>query len=279
MPAGVDQRVFTELAAFEALWRQEHQGWPEAVERGLKQLALAGLQDPLSDQLVPPQRIAVVDRNFRETIKADGVVSRQRAQLLVLRQLLEAKKLPPLAELRCYLNESVTGYAEYMRERCGLLRCSEYLPEPDHPLRGVVAHRDVRQLKLPPASMQCLFCNEVLEHVEQLGLALESLAATLTLGGYLLATVPLAYGQHESIVKAIWRGDGQEPELLTEPEWHGDPVQSTQGSLVYRIPGWELLDQLRAAGFRRVELHAVSSVRYGVLGAELPYVFVVVAQR
>ena len=279
MPAGVDHRVFTELAAFEALWRQEHQGWPEAVERCLKQLALAGLQDPLSDQLVPPQRIAVVDRNFRETIKADGVVSRQRAQLLVLRQLLEAKKLPPLAELRCYLNESVTGYAEYMRERCGLMRCSEYLPEPDHPLRGVVAHRDVRQLKLPPASMQCLICNEVLEHVEQLEPALESLAATLTLGGYLLATVPLAYGQQESIVKAIWRGDGQEPELLTEPEWHGDPVQSTKGSLVYRIPGWELLDQLRAAGFRRAELHAVSSVRYGVLGAELPYVFVVVAQR
>ncbi|MBD2550633.1 methyltransferase domain-containing protein [Microcystis elabens FACHB-917] len=276
---GFEQHVFTELAPFQALWRAEHQHWPEAVQRRLKGLALAGLRDPLSDQPVPPQHIAVLHPNCRETITADGVVSRQRAQLLVLRQLIEAGELPPLAEQRLYLNEAVTGYADYLRQRCLGLRCSEYLPEPDHPLRGKVAHRDVRRLNLPPASMQCLICNEVLEHVEELLPALESMAAVLTLGGYLLATVPLAYGQQASIVKAVWRGEGQEPELLMEAEWHGDPVNAERGSLVYRIPGWDLLDQLKAAGFRRAELHAISSQRYGVLGAELPYVFVVVAQR
>jgi SAM-dependent methyltransferase len=277
--AGVEHHVFTELAPFQGLWRAEHQRWPEAVDRGLKGLALAGLHDPLSDQPVPPQQIAVLNRNCRETIAADGVLSRQRAQLLVLRRLMEAGELPPLAELRLYLNEAVSGYVDYLRQRCPGLRCSEYLPEPDHPLRGKVAHRDVRRLNLPPASMQCLICNEVLEHVEELPPALESMAAVLTLGGYLLATVPLAYGQQASVEKAVWRGDGQEPELLMEPEWHGDPVHAERGSLVYRIPGWELLDQLKAAGFRRAELHAITSSRYGVLGAELPYVFVVVAQR
>lgn len=279
VPLGVDLRIFSALADFQTLWRQEHQGWPQAVERGLKQLALGGLCDPLTDQPVAPQRIAVIDRNYRETIEADGVVSRQRAQLLVLRRLMADGALPPLAEMRCYLNEAVTGYAGYLRQHCPQLRCSEYLPEPDHPLRGVVPHRDMRRLNLPPASMQCLICNEVIEHVEQLEPALESLASTLTLDGFLLATVPLAYGQQASIVKAVWRGEGQEPELLMEPEWHGDPVNPEQGSLVYRIPGWELLDQLRVAGFRHAEIHAVVSPRYGVLGAELPYVFVVVAQR
>jgi hypothetical protein len=80
-------------------------------------------------------------------------------------------------------------------------------------------------------------------------------------------------------VKALWRGEGQEPELLMEPEWHGNPVAPETGSLVYRIPGWDLLDQLRAAGFRDVGVHALHSARYGVLGAEMPYVLVVVAKR
>jgi hypothetical protein len=279
MPEGVIVHRFERLEPFMELWREEHQRWPQMVHRGLKRLALAGLCDPLSDVVVAPEQLQVRDANYRETIEAEGLVSRQRAQLLVLRALMDAKELPPLAEMRLYLSEAVTGYTGYLRKRCARLRCGEYLPDPNHPLRGVVPHQDARGLKLPLASMQCVICNEVLEHVEELEPTLHSLAGCLTLGGYLLATVPLAYGQQEATVKAIWRGEGQEPELLMEPEWHGDPVNADRGSLVYRIPGWDLLDQLRASGFRRAELHAIRSERYGVLGAELPYVFVVVAQR
>jgi SAM-dependent methyltransferase len=271
--------VLERLDEFQALWQREHDQWPLIGQRHLKRLALAGLRDPLSDEPTPPHRLTVNGLNLRETIQADGLVSRQRAQLLVLRWLMARGELPALAGLRLYVNEAVTGYAEYLRQRCPGLRWSEYLPDPDHPLRGVVPHRDIRNLNLPPASLQCLICNEVLEHVEEIPPALESMASVLTLGGYLLATVPLAYGQQDSIVKAIWRGEGQEPELLMEPEWHSDPVAPERGSLVYRIPGWDLLDQLRAAGFRGATLHALCSARYGVLGAELPYVLVVVAQR
>lgn len=271
--------VLERLDEFQALWQREHDQWPLIGQRHLKRLALAGLRDPLSDEPTPPHRLTVNGLNLRETIQADGLVSRQRAQLLVLRWLMARGELPALGGLRLYVNEAVTGYAEYLRQRCPGLRWSEYLPDPDHPLRGVVPHRDIRNLDLPPASLQCLICNEVLEHVEEIPPALESMASVLTLGGYLLATVPLAYGQQDSIVKAIWRGEGQEPELLMEPEWHSDPVAPERGSLVYRIPGWDLLDQLRAAGFRGATLHALCSARYGVLGAELPYVLVVVAQR
>jgi len=279
VPQGLVHHVFEQLGDFQALWRGEHEQWPEAVLRDVKRLALAGLRDPLSDLPIPPQQISVVDRNYRETIQADGLVSRQRAQLLVMRQLMACGELPPLEQMQIYINEAVSSYAAYLRRHCPGLRCSEYLPDPDHPLRGVVPHRDLRELNMPPASLQCVICNDVLEHIGELSRALQSLAAVLLPGGYLLATVPFAYGQQQSIVKAIWRGEAEEPELLTDPEWHGDPVQPEQGSLVYRIPGWELLDQLKAAGFRRAEVHALRSARYGVLGAELPYGLVVVAQR
>ena len=91
--------------------------------------------------------------------------------------------------------------------------------------------------------------------------------------------MPFAYGRYEHVIQARWRGEGEEPELLSEPKWHGDPVHAEQGSLAYQIPGWQLLDQLRAAGFLDAALHAVSSTTYGVLRQELPIVFVLLAKR
>ncbi len=270
---------YRDLDSFRQRMRADAAGWPEAVQQGIRTLAISGIRDPLSDQPIPPDHLVVNGPNLRETIEADGLNSRQRAQLLVLRRLIEAGDLPPLESLRLYVSEAVTPFAKWLQARVPRIRCSEYLPEPDHWLRGKVPNRDIRRIGLPPAALQCVICNEVLEHVEELEKALAGLAEVLNLGGYLLATVPFAYGRYEHVIKARWRGEGVEPELLGEPEWHGDPVHPQQGSLVYQIPGWELLDQLRAAGFRDAALHAVSSTTYGVLGQELPIVFVLVAKR
>ena len=91
--------------------------------------------------------------------------------------------------------------------------------------------------------------------------------------------VPFAYGQYETTVKALHHARGQGPELLTAPEYHGDPLQKERGSLVYRIPGWEFLDQLRDAGFSDPRIEAVHSPTYGILGAEIPWIFVFLAER
>ena len=195
------------------------------------------------------------DANCRETLAVDGVVSRQRAELLVIRRLIDEGELPPFSHMRLFLSEAVTPFADYLRQRCPQLRCSEYLPDPQHRLRGQVPNRDLRSLGLPQASMHCLLCNEVLEHVEELQPALEAMATTLCLGGYLLATVPLAYGSQDSIIKARWRGEDQEPELLMEPEWHGDPVGETDRSLVYRIPaGSSWISSKRQGSARRASM-------------------------
>ena len=275
----LDIQQYRNLESFQQRLRDEAAGWPDAVQRGIRTIAISGILDPLSDQPIPPDHLVVNGANLRETIEADGLNSRQRAELLVLRRLVESGELPNLEYLRLYVSEAVTPFAKWLKARVPRIRCSEYLPEPDHWLRGKVAHRDIRRIGLPPGTMHCMICNEVLEHVEELEVALPGIAEVLSLGGYLLATMPFAYGSYEHVVKARWRGEGLEPELLTEAEWHGDPVQPNKGSLVYQIPGWQLLDQLKAAGFSEVNLHAVSSTTYGVLGAEMPIVFVLVAKR
>lgn len=271
-------RQFRSLAEFEPFLRQEQRGWPAAVQHLLQRVAVGGIRDPISDAPIPPTALQVEHGNLRETISHGGVISRQRAVLLVLRQLVEEGKLPPLEELRLYLSEAVTPFAARLRSVLPKLRCSEYLPEPDHRLRGKVANRDLRRIGLPPATFHAVVCNEVLEHVEQWEPSLQGLAEVLSLGGYLIATVPFLYGQQQHLVKAIWQGDDQPPQLIGEPDYHGNPVDE-QGSLVYRYPGWQLLSDLRQAGFRDAAIHTISSTAYGVSGEELPLVFVLVAQR
>lgn len=276
--AGYSNQQFRSFEDFLPVLRAESSQWPEAVRQTLRLLAVAGICDPLSEAPIPPSQLEVEHANLRETMAHGGVISRQRAVLLVLRDLVERQELPDWQQMRVYLSEAVTPFAQRLREQIPRLRCSEYLAEPDHWLRGQVPHRDLRRIGLPPATFHAVICNEVLEHVEELVPALQGLAEVITLGGYLIATVPFLYGQHEHVVKAIWRGEGQEPEVIGEPDYHGNPV-SQQGSLVYRYPGWKLLDDLREAGFRDAAMQAISSKRYGVLGEELPIVFVLVAKR
>jgi hypothetical protein len=49
-----------------------------------------------------------------------------------------------------------------------------------------------------------------------------------------------------------------------EPEYHGNPLDP-QGSLVFSIPGWDILDAARASGFAVAEMVAMSSRRYGIV--------------
>ena len=271
-------RQFRSLEEFRPFLQAEHPLWRPAVEQGLRRIAVGGIRDPLTDAPIPPQELKVEHANLRETISHRGVISRQRAVLLVLRQLIEQGELPGWDALRLYLSEAVTPFAERLRAELPRLRCSEYLPEPDHWLRGQVPNRDLRRIGLPPATFHAVICNEVLEHVEELVPSLQGLAEVLSLGGHLIATAPFLYGQQEHRVKAIWRGEEQPPEVIGEPDYHGNPV-SDEGSLVYRYPGWQLMDDLRQAGFRDAAIHAISSTAYGVLGEELPIVFVLVAKR
>jgi len=271
-------RQLRTLEEFRSCYQNDHPRWQQIVEQGLRRIAVAGILDPLTDAPIPPQELQVDHSNLRETISHCGVISRQRAVLLVLRQLIEQGELPDFKSLRLYLSEAVTPFATRLRVEIPRLRCSEYLPEPDHWLRGQVPNRDLRRIDLPPATFHSVICNEVLEHVQELVPSLQGLAEILTLGGYLIATVPFLYFQYDHLVKAIWRSEEQSPEVLGEPDYHGNPV-SKQGALVYRYPGWQLLDDLHQAGFRDAAIHAISSTAYGVLGKELPIVFVVVAKR
>lgn len=280
----VEHRVFADFPAFQGHLQRSLPQWSAQVQQALRLIALNGIVDPISGAAVPAEAITISGSNYRETLVHRGCLSRHRAVLLVLQELLAARLLPPRQELELYCPEAITPFAALLRELFPHVLGSEYMPDPADPQRQRFPHQDLCELTLPQACVDLVLCNELFEHLYDLPAALAEIARILRPGGWLVSTFPFAYNRVDTIVKARHRpgatpGVAAEAELLMDPEFHGDPVHPEQGSLVYQIPAWDLLDQARQAGLSDPAIHWIAAPSYGVLGQELPAVMVLVAQR
>jgi SAM-dependent methyltransferase len=237
-----------------------------------------GIIEPLTGTYVPPAAIDPDGSNLRECIVASGLLSRNRAVLKVLERTYGS--IDALAQQQIYLVEAISGFASWMRRRVGdqSLICSEFLEESEIPV-SYIAHQDLCELSFSDQVFDLVLCNELFEHVRDLDKAFAEIHRVLRPEGRLVATCPLAFGQRESIIKARLNDQTGEPDVIGEAEHHGDPVRPGHGSLVYRIPGWDVLDQLQAAGLKMTAIHHICSWKHGVLGSDLPGVLVIEAQR
>ena len=237
-----------------------------------------GFLEPLTDRHLPPEAIAIQGPNYRESLLADGLLSRNRAVLWLLEHLYGS--LGALQNQQVYLVEALSGFAQWLSGRLGTdrLLCSEYLEDAERSFSDV-PHQDLSALTLDDRSLDLVLCNELFEHVRELQRAFSEIARVLRPGGRLVATCPLAFGQYESIIKAESDPHTGAIRTIGDPEFHGDPIRPEAGALVYRIPGWDVLEQLRTAGFSDVAIHHITSWKHGVLGSDLPGVLVIAAQR
>ncbi len=115
---------------------------------------------------------------------------------------------------------------------------------------GTLHEADVTALDRPAASLDAIGCFDVLEHVPDYPAALREFARVLAPGGRLVMSVPFLETEQDTLVRARFAAQGGIEHLLP-PEIHGDPVAG--GVLCWYHFGWDLLDALRSAGFRRAE--------------------------
>ncbi len=78
--------------------------------------------------------------------------------------------------------------------------------------------------------------------------------------------MPFARASKENIVRAHLSQTGEIVHLLP-PEYHGDPLK-TEGCLCFRHFGWEILEDLRAVGFKHSQALIYWSKEFGYLGGE-----------
>lgn len=213
----------------------------------------------------------VLQPNWREQLRcrACGLMNRQRAAVHLLRELVR-----PAAGAAIYLTEQATALRDWLATRYPALIGSEYLPDVDPAARRGLRHEDLTALSFADASLDAVLSFDVLEHVPDHRAALRECRRVLRPGGALLLSVPFHAGAERNLLRARLRDDGS-VEHLVPPEYHGDPVRQT-GCLAFRTFGWELLEEMRDAGFADAAAWEAWSPDCGYLGSA---VFLLLGRR
>lgn len=122
-----------------------------------------------------------------------------------------------------------------------------------HTEKQTVRHEDLTRLSLDSESVDVVITQDVFEHIPEYRTALKECHRILRPGGSLVFTIPFFSESMTTNVRAIVRTDGS-VEHLAEPEIHGNPLGG--GSLCFQHFGWDILDELRSAGFSHAAAHS-----------------------
>lgn len=255
------ERAFGDLASWRA-WLDSNR-WclrREYIDAAVASIVRAGFEAPWQGTASSAE-ITVDPANLRESLVFRGLNSRCRAVV----GLIAKAGLP--ADAAVYAPESVTPLAKLLKSRYPRFVGSEYLPTIAEKLRFPgTRHEDVQALSFDSGVLDLYVSCEVMEHIPLLGEALKEAARVLRPDGTFLATFPFRIVDEDTQIKARIE-DGVVRHLM-EPEYHGNPVDP-RGSLVFQIPGWDILSLARQSGFSSAEMVMVSSRQTGVI-AELP---------
>lgn len=202
--------------------------------------------------------------NWRERLVCDccELNARQRACIHLFAQLI-----PAAGTRNVWITEQVTSVFKALAQRCPGLIGSEYLGQEFK--SGTVnssgiRHEDITDCSFADESLNAVLSFDVIEHVPDPGKAFRECARVLEPGGVLLFTVPFLCLDERTRVRARLE-NGQVIHLM-EPQYHGDPVQPDKGVLCFQEFGWDVLQQLRDAGFVDASAIVFESVRFGYLG-------------
>ena len=179
-------------------------------------------------------------------------------------------ELNPYPDSTIYITEQVTALYNYLKHHYPNLMGSEYLGSGLVPgeIRDGIRHEDMTNLSFPDQSLEYYLSFECFEHIPSYSKAITEIYRTLKPGGYFFGTFPFDRNTYANLIKATMDDSGNIT-YLTEPEYHGDPVNTGgPGILCYTIFGWEVLDEFRAVGFQDVYAISYWSGLFGYLGGE-----------
>lgn len=244
------------------------------IEELAGQVRERGLICPFDGAEVPGGALKAKQNPYREGFTHNGLNSRLRA---VIYELNRAVSAIPIHEARIYAPEAVTPFAMLLRSRYPKFIGSEYTEDPAirENLFPLLCE-DLLNLSFPDAKFHAVVVNDVFEHVPDIDRCLRELARVTAPGGHLITTFPFNMGAEESVVRARLGASGIE--YLSEPEYHGNPMDP-QGSLVFEIPGWDILARTRAAGWSNVRMVYHQSLKHGIISNLFSGIFVMVAVR
>jgi hypothetical protein len=128
------------------------------------------------------------------------------------------------------------------------------------------------------SSFDIFYGAAVLEYVPDIGKCLREVLRVLKPGGVMVSTFRFLQNMPLNQVRADLGGEG-EVRYLMPPQYHANPVSPGNDKLVYTIPGWEIIETAKQAGFEDAKLTCILSARYGILNRPSPGIFVFCAVK
>jgi SAM-dependent methyltransferase len=161
------------------------------------------------------------------------------------RSVADWARLPEVRSLRVAEINRIDGVHEQIRTLPGLAY-SEYLDDvgPAADLGGI-RHEDLTRLSYPDASFDLVLTSETLEHVPNLGAALDEVRRVLVPGGRHLFTVPLLPDVPKTFARSVIAPDGTIEHRATSISHPG----GDSGYPVFTEFGADLPEILERAGF------------------------------
>ena len=238
------------------------------IDNMARSIKLTGFVDPLSG-FIHPNEVRETGENYREGLSARGLNSRYRAMTLPLVE-------HTLMNGRCstiYLSEHFSSFADVVTRRFPYVMTSEYMPNPAVRRRFFqVRHEDPLRLTLPDHAFDLYLSSDQMAYAPSMMDYLKEARRILRRSGQFIATLPFRYGESSTEIRAQIK-DGEIVHWLP-PESQDDPLDISQKKLVFFIPGWDILDATREAGFASAEIIATNSRTNAILGTEIAVVFV-----
>ena len=203
----------------------------------------------------------VIYPNYREHLSCleCGFNSRMRGVIHVFHQLLKPDD-------SIYIMEQLTPMYSYVSKKYPKTIGSEFLENsvPFGQYKDGIRNEDVTNLTFSDEQFDAILSFDVFEHVFDFRKAFQECARVLKPSGRMILTVPF-FDQRNTLVRAKLGEDGSVEHLL-EPEYHGNPL-SEEGCLCVYHYGWDILDELRVAGFSWAGAISYWSKEYGFMGS------------
>lgn len=247
---------------------------PAQIDDIGRDILLSGCQEPLTGRRIPPESLTA-GTGWREGLACDGISSRVRGVMRCIEMFVEEQTL---LSPRIYAAEGLTHFALRLRGLYPRFVGSEFTTDRQRKeWMYPIPCEDLQQLSLPSNSFDVVSTNEVLEHVPSIDRALAEIFRVIRPGGWHFGTVPFRFMDERGQRRAMIDRSGKTLHLM-EPEYHGDPMNEG-GVLVFELPGWDLIERARNAGFCDVFMKFMVSSTYGVLSEHIGGVLVFCCQK
>lgn len=179
-------------------------------------------------------------------------------------------EMEPYPDLDVYITEQLTPIYKYFKNNYPKTVGSEFLGGAalkGHSRSDGIRNEDLCDLSFADQSFDAIVSLDVFEHIPSYREAFKECARVLKSGGgKLMWSVPFIPSSRTNSIRAKLVDD-QIQHIIIPPEYHGDPL-SSNGILCFQHFGWEMLDEMKLAGFRDAYAVCYQSIPFGYLGGE-----------